>query len=204
MEKYQLSSRQLDHVLKETLKAGRNLAKKVADDVRAGVTDSQLMEKYRLSLDGLHRAFKMLLDGGFIDKGAYHSRLPKANQAPFFIEKRQGVRRVPRFPVAVVDRADPTNVGRVKDVSGRGLAVIGMQASMGEDKSIAILGDDLGLVSPFEVRVECRWVSIGSGNTEPVAGFQIRAISERDLAWLREFLETIDLGSLEAVEENTN
>jgi uncharacterized protein (DUF433 family) len=94
MEKYQLSSRQLDHVLKETLKAGRNLAKKVADDVRAGVTDSQLMEKYRLTLDGLHRAFKMLLDGGFIDKGAYHSRLPKANQAPFLIEKRQGV-----FPV---------------------------------------------------------------------------------------------------------
>jgi hypothetical protein len=103
-----------------------------------------------------------------------------------------------------VDRADPSNVGRVKDVSGRGLAVIGMQASIGEDKSIAILGDDLGLISPFEVRVECRWVSIGSGNTEPVAGFQIRAISERDLVWLREFLETIDIGSLEAVEENTN
>ena len=204
MNKYQLSSKQLDHVLKKTFKASRDLAKIVAEDIRQGIADSRLMEKYRLSRDGLQHAFDKLLEAGFIDQSTYDSHLSNGKPEPYLDEKRQGHRRVPRFPVTVVDRADPRNMGRVKDISGRGLAVIGVKAHIGEDKSIAILGDDLGVVSPFEVRAECRWVSTGSGYSEPMAGFQIRAISERDLAWLKEFIEIIDLGTLEFMEENSN
>jgi hypothetical protein len=201
MEKYQLSPTQLDDVLNKILKKSRDLAKKIAADVRQGMTDSELMEKYQLSREGLGRAFDRLVKFGLIDKEAFDNSLSSANRQTFFGEKRQVHRRVPQFPVTVVDRANPRNIGQLKDISGRGLGVVGLYALKGEDKSIAILGDDLGVVSPFEVRAECRWVTRASEHTELVSGFQIRQISEKDLAWLREFIETIDLGTLGLLED---
>lgn len=202
MDKYQLSPKQLDDVLDKILTASRDLAKKISEDIRQGMIDSQLMKKYQLSREGLSRAFEKLLEAGFIDRNEFDRCLSPTRPETSFVEKRHRHRRVPCFPVTVVDRSNPRNTGRVKDISAMGLGVVGMQAQLGENKSIAILGDDLGVISPFEVRAECRWVATGSEYTEPVAGFQIRLISERDLAWLEEFIEAIDLGAFEGLDEN--
>lgn len=202
MDKYQLSPKQLDDVLKKILNTSRDLAKKIAGDVRRGMIVSELMEKYQLSREGLYRAFEKLLELGFIDQKVLGRCLSPANPENSSGEKREGHRRVPRSLVTVVDRANPRNMGRLRDISGKGLGVVGMRTYVEEDKSIAILGDDIGVVSPFEVRAECRWVATGSKTTEPVAGFQIRQISEQDLKWLRKFIEAIDLGNLELLEEN--
>jgi hypothetical protein len=198
MDKYQLSPKQLDDVLAQILTASTALAKKISEDIRQEMIDSQLMKKYQLSREGLSRAFEKLLEAGFIDQEAFDRCLSPTKPETTFVEKRHRHRRVPYFPVTVVDRSNPRNTGRVKDISAMGLGVVGMQAQSGENKSIAILGDDLGVISPFELRAECRWVVTGSKCTEPVAGFQIRLISERDLAWLEEFIEAIDLGAFEA------
>jgi len=202
MEKYRLSPRQLDDVLKKILKRSRDLAKKIAVDVCQGMTDSELMEKYQLPREGLGRAFGKLLELGLIDKNVFDASLSPAHQQTFLGEKREEYRRVPQFSVTIVDRANSLNMGQLKDISVRGLGVIGMHALKGQDMSIAILGDDMGVVSPFEVRAECRWSTPAGKNTETVSGFQIRQISEQDLAWLREFLETIDLGTLGVLEED--
>ncbi len=62
--------------------------------------------------------------------------------------------------MAVVDQKDRKNGGRLKNISYKGLGVVGLPASIGETKSFAILGDDLGLVNPFEVTAECRWCGV--------------------------------------------
>ena len=41
-------------------------ARQVLLDIRAGMTDTALMEKYKLSARGLQSLFKKLLDGGII------------------------------------------------------------------------------------------------------------------------------------------
>jgi hypothetical protein len=41
-------------------------AKELLQDIRAGMDDTALMEKYRLSEQGLHSAFRKLMGAGFL------------------------------------------------------------------------------------------------------------------------------------------
>ncbi len=191
MEKYELSSRQLREVLARVLEESKVVAKRIADDVREGMNESQLMAKYRLSPGGLRNAFEKIFEAGFIDRTQLDRWLSahafKAERA----ERRKNTRYSPSFSVTVVDQENRRSGGRLKDISYKGLGVVGLPASIGETKSIAILGDDLGLVNPFEVIAECRWVMPGGEGRKPVAGFQITHISGRDLLWMREFIKVV-------------
>ncbi len=44
-------------------------------DIRAGMGDAELMEKYRLTAKGLQSLFEKLLDRGWIDRGEYEERM---------------------------------------------------------------------------------------------------------------------------------
>ena len=44
-------------------------------DIRAGMGDAELMEKYRLTATGLQSLFEKLLDRGWIDRGEYEERM---------------------------------------------------------------------------------------------------------------------------------
>jgi hypothetical protein len=194
MQKYRLSRDQLNDVLDKLFKASSDLAKKVSGDILLGMLDSHIMEKYQLSKTGLERSLQKLVELGLIDRESLY-RFPSAHSENILPgEKRRGNRSVPSFYVRVIDRENPCNSGQMKDISYRGLGITGMQARLGEDKVIAILGDDSGLITPFEVRAECRWVSVGRQPSEIIAGFQIRQISDKDLSWLKEFIDVVRIG----------
>ncbi len=189
MQKYQLSSPQLRQVLDRVLEQSTAVAKRIADDVQQGMSDSELMAKYQLSADGLRTAFENLFARGFIGRTQLDKRLFAYMLQSDGVERRRNVRYSPSFSVTVVDQENHGNGGRLKDISYKGLSVVGLSVSIGETKSIAILGDELGLVNPFEVTAECRWGMIENKGNKPLAGFQITNISERDLSWLREFIK---------------
>lgn len=191
MEKYQISSRQLREVLGKVLEESNAVAKRIAGDVRKGLNDSELMAKYQLSPDGLRNSFEKLIERGFIDRTLLNGRLSAHMVQLDRAERRKNIRYSPSFSVTVVDQDNRRNGGRLKDISYKGLGVTGLPASIGETKSIAILGDDLGLVNPFEVIAECRWVVAEGESRKPVAGFQITHVSQRDLLWLREFIKVM-------------
>jgi uncharacterized protein (DUF433 family) len=191
MEKYQLSSRQLRQVLGKVLEESNAVAKRIAGDVRKGLNESTLMAKYQLSPHGLQNAFEKLIERGFIDRTLLTRRVSAHMVQPDRAERRKNIRYSPSFSVTVVDQDNRRNGGRLKDISYKGLGVAGLPTSIGETKSIAILGDDLGLVNPFEVIAECRWVVEEGEGRKPVAGFQITHMSQRDLLWLREFIKVM-------------
>ncbi len=195
MEKYQLSYAELQQVVKIVLRQRERIAARIAEDVRSGMTDSELTEKYQLSQTGLETALKHLLKEGFlvsaelIGRGGLFQRAVSAEP-----ERRQLARRSPALQVAVRDGGKPDRSGTVKDISERGLAVRGIEAQVGEVKTLAILGDDLGYVDPFEVEAQCRWVTRGGADEGLVAGFLIVTMSDEDLASLKMFIHLIDLG----------
>ena len=51
-------------------------AKEAVADIRSGMDDAALMEKYHLSAEGLQSLFDKLVTGGFIDLSEIARRLP--------------------------------------------------------------------------------------------------------------------------------
>ena len=57
-------------------------AKDVLRDLKAGVTDAELMNKYRLSEKGLQSLFRKLKEGGFVSDADIRDRAAPPESAP--------------------------------------------------------------------------------------------------------------------------
>ena len=194
MRKYGLSGEQLKKALELVLGERRKIAERIAGDVRSGMKDSELMEKYQLSDSALQKVCQTLLTEGFLEPDEIEGLEPPSNNgASVFHERRQITRRTASMQISVCDRNNEDLRGTVKDVTEKGLATRGLEAAVGELKTLAILGDDLGLIDPFELRAECRWVGSERSDGQSVAGFQVIAISDQDLPSLQQFVEFLDL-----------
>jgi uncharacterized protein (DUF433 family) len=195
MLKYDLSHEQLKKTFEIILGERRKIALKIAGDVRSRMKDSELMEKYQISNSALQKVFQTLLTEGLLEPGEIKDLKPPVNNgASVHHERRQISRRVPSLQIVVSDGSKDGLSGTVKDITEKGLAVRGIEAEIGELKTLTILGDDLGLIDPFELSAECRWVGSEGCDGQSVAGFQVIAISDEDLQSLRQFVDFLDLG----------
>jgi uncharacterized protein (DUF433 family) len=195
MLKYGFSGGQLKKVFEIILGERRKIALKIAGDVRSGMKDSELMEKYQLSHTGLQEACQKLLTDGLLGSGEIDGLKPSVNSgASVFHERRQISRRTPSLRIIVCDSNSEGLRGTLKDVTEKGLAVRGLEAGVGELKTLAILGDELGIIDPFELTAECRWAGSEGFEGQTVLGFQIIAISDQDLQSLKQFVDLLDLG----------
>jgi hypothetical protein len=195
MQKYGVAGEQLKKALDIILLQRRKIAEKIAGDVRSGMNGSELMEKYQLSNSALLKICQTLLTEGLVVSADIKGLTPPLdNGASVHHEKRKVSRRSPSLRIVVSDRNNDGLSGTVKDITEKGLAVRGIEADVGELKTLAILGDDIGLVDPFELMAECRWVGSEGSEVQSVAGFEVVAISDEDLQRLQELIDFLDLG----------
>jgi hypothetical protein len=193
MAKYGFSAQQLKKAVEIILKERRKITTAIADDVRCGLTAPELMKKYQLSDSGLRRAYNKLLTDGLLQPADIkESQGSFEGPAPFPNERRETPRRTPSVPIAVYDSSNNGPKGTIKDISAKGLAVRGIASIVGESKILSILGDDFGLVDPFDVEVECCWAGIEAPGVQQVAGFKITGISDPDLRRLQQLMEFVD------------
>ncbi len=75
-----------------------------------------------------------------------------------------------------------------RNVSEHGLAVAGIDVQEGDTRRILVLGDDFGEVAPFEFQAVCRWTRRGASHEQPMAGFEITNISQKDSERLSDFI----------------
>jgi uncharacterized protein (DUF433 family) len=195
MLKYGLSGEQLKKAFEIILEEQQKTAGEIAGDVRSGMTGPELMEKYQLSNSGLQNVCQKLLTDGVLGTADIKGlKPPLDNGASVQHERRQISRRSPSLQIVVCDRGNDSMRGIVKDITEKGLAVKGIEADIGELKTLAILGDDIGILDPFELTAECRWVGSEGSEGQSVAGFQVIAISDEDLQSLQGLIDLIDLG----------
>ncbi len=190
-EKYRLSESGLQRLFKKLVEAGllesvgegyamplkrKIAAEEIVRDIRSGMSDKDLIEKYKLTAPLLRVALRLLTEQKFIGQSELDAR--KSN-----VDTLMGlfpVRAVPRlstpFAVTVRSEDDPNNEGKVFDVSSKGIGTIGIEAVVGETKTLTILGDEYGEVFPFSLEATCRWVKRGN-DSEARAGFEIVKIS---------------------------
>jgi uncharacterized protein (DUF433 family) len=198
MEKYALSSLELQHAFDQIARERETRARAIATDLRQGVSDLELMKTYQLSASAFHRILKTLLDRGFITQDDLKNKSPSGFDV-VILDLRKEARHVPAIPITICDATNQKDCAEnrhvLRDISGHGLAVKGIDVQVHDIRRIILLGDDFGDVAPFEFEAECRWIRNEACDDQPLAGFEITNISQEDSERLVDFIERFTITS---------
>lgn len=164
-------------------------AKELIFDIRAGMTDFQLMEKYRLSDIGLQSAFKKLLHHQAISPEELCERFP-LYEVMTFEDMRRIVKSPLRVPVPVYDADQPNTQGLARNITSKGIGVEGLFTRVHDVKNLIVDAKDFTVLEPIRFSAQCRWVKKRASG-EYVAGFEIIKISKSNADKLEKLLEVI-------------
>ena len=208
MLKYNLSEAALQNAFIEIIKSGLSIqledrplirpkkrinAKDMVEDIRSGMSSSQIMVKYKLSDRGLQRVFRKLLDAGWVTRDECVAVLPDDDTSVTLQKIRTSPRRLPVLSVVLYDKNKPSVTGLLRDISERGLGVSGMQAQVDETKTLMVAPSDSLALAPFPVHVRCRWFKEAVDGSHCTAGFEITHAELSSLEALRELIEEVTL-----------
>lgn len=188
MKKYGLSPRELRTVYRQIRLERETRLAGIIVDLMKGVPHVAIMQKHRLSSGALERILRtastMTIEH-LPDSSNYDAELCDEVTIDFRTEPRHK----PLGSISAWDHRGSIGECLLRDISKWGLCLLGAQASVNETCELAILGDDLGLVAPFELKAECVWKVKESKCGRPLAGFRITEISPGNLKKLLEFIE---------------
>ena len=205
IEKYRLSSTGLESLFSELIKAGvsvssRDLARtrikrkisrpQIVHDIRSGMTEAQLMEKYDLSSWGIQKVLAKLLPVGAITWEEMAILSLNGDDSVTLRDMRHYQRRYPLVSVIVYEQIKPMVKGRVLDISEKGLGVMGIPSEVSVVKTLTIAPDELRVFGPFTLQAVCQWFRQGDLDITCTAGFAITHIEDPSLERLRHFLES--------------
>jgi hypothetical protein len=168
-------------------------AKEIMNDIRSGMTDAQLMEKFDRTSKGLKRIFRKLVQA----KAVKHSELYE--KSPMYRDMVDQIlsREFPRARVTVRLRifdSESSDRGYVRDLSEKGLRVAGFKVEVGDTKTFLLPADLLTETKTIRFEAACRWVkTMGTDTKFIMAGFEIINISDQDQEDLLKFLRVLIL-----------
>ncbi len=189
MKKYALSPDELRSAFQQIRLEREARIAAILTDVTQGMTHLAIMKKHKISsgvLDEILSSATTLTD---------EQQLPQSDGHPVdlcdhvTIDFRTEPRHKPLREVSARDHKRNTDVCVLRNISNRGLCLSGTRARVEEICHISVLGDESGLVTPFELNAECRWRHTGDGFGQPLAGFRISRISPANLNRLCDFIE---------------
>jgi len=164
-------------------------AQELANDIRMGLSNSELMEKYHLSVAGLASIFKKLVDARVLEKNEVRRRMEPGDDTADLDQMRKLPRCYPVVPIPVVDLSDMEQEGILRDLTEQGIQVEGIHAEVGQTKSLLVQADAFTGSVPFTVETCCKWFKPRSAGNSSLAGYEIISISEADLELLRATIE---------------
>ncbi|MGO9565974.1 MAG: PilZ domain-containing protein [Desulfomonilaceae bacterium] len=165
-------------------------AKDFVNDLRSGMSDSEIRCKYNLSAKGLQSAFRKLLEVKAVRTSEVFGRVSVEADTVAIASTRLLPRDELEFPVPIYlcEGTRPTVKGVIKDITEKGLKISGIDAKVNEVKTFAIPSDKFSQVEPFAFRAKCRWVD-GDG----CSGFQVIQISQRGSGELQKLIRFLTL-----------
>jgi Mor family transcriptional regulator len=155
----------------------------IVQDIKSGMSGPELMEKYRMSPRALRWVATTLISSGMLNWQETYDKLC-ATIEDLVPDKPRGAKRyqIP-FDCNIYEAGNPNVMGKVRDVSHKGVGVQGIKAKVGDTKTLVVPKDPFGEFATFTFDGECRWKTRDPAG-EFVAGFEISYIS---IGNLREF-----------------
>jgi len=165
----------------------------MVEDIRSGMSDSELMQKYGLSPEGLGFALQTLTDTKIVSlQDLYGESLSQQNTVSI-----DSTRVLPRcylaISVEIYESKRPEIKGTLNDITEKGIATAGMQAKVGETKSFLIPTRNYIAADPIMFEARCQWAEKESDFREWLAGFEITSISDKCLDDLRSLIQAVSL-----------
>ncbi len=180
MEKYRLSPVGLHNLFEELTNLGlleltdrhevipgrqRIKIREIVSDIKAGMTDPELMTKYKIDRKALQSLFKKLLDLKAISRDTLFGEMGLQYESSVPANVREADRYVLDFDIPVYEDGHPETQGSVHDITEKGVGIRGLRIRVNEVKTLVVLGDAFGVVAPF--RIECPMQVVNRGRTDP-------------------------------------
>ncbi len=162
--------------------------KDIVRDIRSGMAEYDLMNKYGLSSLGLQSAFRKLIEAKAIRYEEICSRSPDYEDTCEMIDSRRMERSYVVFELPVIDVNDGNNSGWIRDLTERGLKISGLKTAQGAVVKLLIV-PEVEDFAPISLEARCRWVSHESRPGRRLAGFRITSISPNSMIQLRRLIE---------------
>ena len=169
-------------------------AKDIVGDIRSGMANSGLMEKYQLSSKGLQSIFKKLLEANAVRDAELCHRMPLFQDTVDLDQKRQTPRHYLMVQLPVYSSNNLVEEGIVQDISEEGLQIVGLESETGDMKDLLIQADEFADIYPFNFKARCRWSCKDTRTGLPLTGFEIISISDGSLCQLRNLIQVLSLG----------
>lgn len=166
-------------------------ARDIIADVRLGLNDTELMKKYDLSVGGLKSVLERLVEAKALAEYELQSRVFLAQESTATRAMRTRARGYLLFSIPVYDTDNLEGEGWLVDIEEQGIQTIGVDAQVGEVKSLLIRSDEFVDVYPFGVDAECRWLETDETEGGVRAGFLIVSITAWALGELRKLKKLV-------------
>ena len=168
-------------------------AKECVHDIRSKMSDDEIGEKYQISSKHLKKIFRVLVDSRAISHSELYALSPLYRKACDDIQSR----RKPRIDLTVrlpIYEVGSSTKGIVRDISEKGFRVAGISSVPGETKAFQLPVEMFIGFDPLLLVAKCIWVETkGKHIAYPVAGYEIKNISEHDLEALRKLVHLLIL-----------
>ncbi|MFH1115791.1 MAG: hypothetical protein V1792_17925 [Pseudomonadota bacterium] len=168
-------------------------AKDIVNDIRAGLSDHELMGKYKLSIRGLESIFKKLEESGTVKRSELYGRIPSFDDTVNLGSLRKIPRNYFALVIGISEEGNPGNRGEIFDASEKGVGIKGLEVGHGETRNLVIDGSDAVEIGEISFQAACRWTRCDDEGVR-LAGFEIVEISDPDLDKLRKLIRGATLG----------
>ncbi|MFC1836975.1 PilZ domain-containing protein [Thermodesulfobacteriota bacterium] len=172
--------------------------KDILRDIRAGLTDDQLMEKYSISPEALQRLARRML----AERTPWTAKLQARalqQDGPFgTVQRRQLPRYYSVYWIPVYDESR-REIGTLGDISEKGLRVDGCEADINDKRTLIVGAEEVPGAQSFQVETICRWVKWSEANREKTVGFEITGITAAARRNLRKFIAALIVSEHESV-----
>ena len=169
------------------------MAEDIVKDIRSGMNDALLMEKYMLSERGLNKIFRKLLDHKAMTPDELSPRIASYSDLDSLDYLRESTPKelVCLVPIYKEDQQDIR--GRVCELTETSIGVSGLDTTVGETRKFVIPADEFFSIPAFSFDAICRWVEGGNESTELVAGYEITRISDKNYQQRKQLIRLIKL-----------
>ena len=170
-------------------------ARDIVSDIRARLSDFELMLKYALSSDELDTILNRLVNEGEI-------RLEELQERSAFFDdpvNRRETRAFPRaylrVPLPVHESDNPSNQGLITDLSQIGFRARGISAEIGDEKELIIDASGIESACAIELRGTCRWTNKKGGHKWLwETGFKIISVTPEALSTIQKVIGLLNMG----------
>jgi len=172
-------------------------------DMRSGMSDHELMDKYRLTEKGLAGVFDKLLELKAITLSELQARSPFYDEPFIPGEFRVTPREDLDFPLPVYDKATPRIKGLVHDITENGVGVRGIPTRVDQLRTFVIPVHEFFRSEPVVFQAKCRWVKEDDDARRFAAGFEFVTVLAGSMEELRSLIRALTLEDRQALRRKT-